>query len=123
MKKKDLTIEAVLRCHRRIVAHLVAESLGYFTPRGAANAILHYLRRKPFACEWYSWIGFKKFGRWPDDEELIEIGASVLNRAIRNRAYHRGYMASYARARALVEAELKAAEEGRGPVCVLASWF
>jgi len=116
-ERNDVTIEAILERYPRIVAHLIAESLGYFTPRGAANAILHYLRKQPFPCEWYSWIGYQAYGRWPDDKELIEIGAKILAGAIRYRRTHKGYMKSYKLARALIEAEKK----GKGPV--FASWF
>jgi len=113
----EWTIERVLDRYPRIVAHLICESLGYFTPRGAANAIAHYKNRRAFRCEWYDWIGRQKYGRWPTEKELIEIGADILRRAIKTRHYHTGYMNSYARAKAEVEAEL----EGHGPI--FASWF
>ena len=36
-----------------LVAHLIAESLGYFTPEAAANAIAYYTKGEAFFCEWY----------------------------------------------------------------------
>jgi hypothetical protein len=36
----ELNTEDAIRRWPRIVAHLIAESLGYFTPEGAANALL-----------------------------------------------------------------------------------
>jgi hypothetical protein len=116
MEAKALTIEQILERYPRITAHLIAESLGYFTPRGAANAILHYLRKQPFPCEWYSLIGYQTYGRWPNNEELIQIGENVLAAAIRERHRHCGFMQWYSAARALVEAE----KQGQGPI--LASW-
>jgi len=62
-------------------------------------------------------MGKQKYGHWPNDKELIEIGAKILTSAIRYRHTHRGYMKSYKLARALIEAERR----GKGPV--LASWF
>jgi hypothetical protein len=37
----ELNTEDTIRRWPRIVAHVIAESLGYFTPEGAANALLH----------------------------------------------------------------------------------
>lgn len=45
--------EEVLQRFPRLVAHLICESLGYFTPLSAANALLHYRENQPFWCEWY----------------------------------------------------------------------
>lgn len=44
---KVLTQDEVLRRWPRVVGHLIAESLGYFTPRAAANAIIMFKLGKP----------------------------------------------------------------------------
>jgi hypothetical protein len=106
----------VLRRWPRLVAHLICESLGYFTPRGAANAIIAYREGVPFACEWYCYLAEGRGDRFATDA-LLEVNRYVLTTAIRRRAQHRGYMADYDRAIALVRREL---ETGRGPI--FSSW-
>jgi len=102
----------VLKCYPRLVSHLICESLGYFTPEGAAGAILAVVQGHPCACEWYlhmAGVG----GR-----SLEEVGQDTLSRAIRSRHEHRGFMAEYRRARALVDRLVKT---GESPL--FASWF
>lgn len=48
------TPEEVMKKYPRIVAHLIAESLGYFTPRTAAIAIIKAKNNEPYFCEWYA---------------------------------------------------------------------
>ena len=89
----------IIERYPRLTAHLICESLGYFTPRAAANAILQHMRGEPFYCEWYiSAAGWSS-------QAVTEFGARTLERAFRSRKHHRGYMASYPMARALVENE------------------
>ncbi|MCD6290016.1 MAG: hypothetical protein J7M34_05880 [Anaerolineae bacterium] len=102
----------MLRRYPRIIAHMIAESLGYFTPKAAANALLAHKMGEPFHCEMYVYMA-GSYG----DEEVRKAGEDFLKLAIRNRRWHNGYMSSYKHARRLVEADL----EGCGPV--LASWF
>lgn len=47
-----MTQEEVLRRYPRLVAHLICESLGYLTPKSAANWILADKSHNPFWCEW-----------------------------------------------------------------------
>lgn len=49
-----MTPEEAMRRWPRLCAHMICESLGYFTPRSAALALLHMKRRSPYFCEWYS---------------------------------------------------------------------
>jgi hypothetical protein len=106
------SIEETLDRWPRLTAHLICGSLGYFTPQAAANAILHYRRGEPFLCEWYTHMaGFNR-------EKLLDVGRKVLEHAFRSRHHHRGYMAHYPQARALVEHVRRG---GEGPL--FASWF
>lgn len=104
--------EEIVARYPRLVAHLICESLGYFTPRAAAHALLQFKRGRPFFCEWYTHMagGFQ-------NDRVLEVGRQVLERAIRGRHRHHGYMADYGQARRVVAAELA----GHGPV--FASWF
>lgn len=115
-RRKDpasLTTEEVLHRWPRLVSQLICESLGYFTPRAAANAILEYKRGHAFYCEWYVHMagGYNR-------EKVLEVGREVIKQAIRTRKYHRGYMADYPTARALVEQVRRG-----GPDPLFASWF
>jgi hypothetical protein len=108
--------EFILNRWPRIVSHLICESLGYFTPKSAVNAIIAYKTNTPFYCEWYCHMaGFRK-GELQDT--LLEINKDVIKDAISRRKNHRGYMADYNYARQLVE---KVRKGHPGPV--FASWF
>ena len=105
------SLDDIIGRYPALTAHMICESLGYFTPRAAANAILQHQRGEPHYCEWYidaaGWSG----------EELVKFGRKTVERAFRRRRGHRGYMAEYARARALVEQERK----GKTPI-MFSSW-
>ncbi len=107
----DTPLTEILARYPRLSAHLICESLGYFTPLGAANAIKHYALGQPFACEWYAHMA-----GW-DRPALIDTGRRVLEAAFRRRHRHRGFMAHYPLAMAIVNAALK----GHYPQG--ASWF
>lgn len=109
---RDVSKDAILRRCPRLVAHLICESLGYFSPEGAANAIAAASAGRPFACDWY--LHMADAGR----RSLIEIGRDTLRDAIRHRHAHRTFMAEYGRAIALVRT---AAATGDGPA--FASWM
>jgi hypothetical protein len=104
--------DEILKRYPRLVSHLICESLGYFTPEGAAGAILAVVQNRACACEWYlhmAGVG----GR-----SLEDVGRDTLRDAIRSRHHHRGFMAEYAHARALVH---RLVTTGDSPL--LASWF
>jgi hypothetical protein len=111
--------ETLLR-YPRVIAHLICESLGYFSPMSAANAVVMHKLGNPFACEWYSHMCHCRTKQYFNDEELVKIGKEVLGRAIRYRKNHAGYMAEYDLAISLVRREVnkKGATSG-----MLASWF
>lgn len=112
--------EEVLYRWPRVVAHLICESLGYFTPTAAARAILAAKKGEPFYCEWYNHIAsshgpFDDENQWRD--KMVEITRRVLSTSIENRRYHNGYMSDFSLAMDLIKKEL----EGRGPL--FSSWF
>jgi len=107
------TVEEVLQRYPRLTGHLISHSLGYFTPRSAANAILMHIEGRPFCCEWYCTIA----GGY-NDQKVIEAGRQSLDWAFRNRKYHTGFMAWYSEAKRLVDS----VKNGH-PDPMLASWF
>lgn len=94
-----------LRRYPRLCAHIIAESLGYATPLTAARILQDAAEGRENYCEWI-------FACYQADP------AKAVRAAIQRRAHHRGYMASYEQALALVRHQL---DTGEGPT--LASWF
>ena len=94
-----------LRRYPRLIAHMICQSLGYFTPTGAAVALADALNGHE---NWSEYI-FSCHGRDP---------THVVRRAIQGRRTHRGYMAHYPQALAIVAREILTGEQP-----LLASWF
>lgn len=115
----QMTQYDVLRRWPRLVAHMICESLGYFTPKAAANAILSYKLGQPFYCEWYFDTALKRGAKTEEEleREILKIGKEVIIQAFRNRHLHEGPMSDYKLALRIVEKSLK----GIDPL--LASWF
>jgi hypothetical protein len=106
-----------------LTAHLIAESLGYFTPESAANAIACYTRGEGFYCEWYYDRAERRLASGNTEcdglrDTVKEVGELALQSAIRRRSHHRGPMAEFQRALALVRHVRRG---GQGPM--FASWF
>lgn len=99
------TARDYLRRYPRICAHIIAESLGYAVPLLAASILKHAKENQPHYCEWI-------------DACYRGDPRPALERAIRGRHMHSGYMASYDLALKIVRREL---DEGESPL--LASWF
>ena len=123
MAKKSRTQAEVLRRLPCLVAHLIAESLGYFTPQSAANAIAYHTKGEAFFCEWYHDWASKRFGNGNTQcgdlrGTVGEVGGLALQNAVSRRSHHRGPMAEFKRALALV---LHVRQGGEGPI--FASWF
>ncbi len=116
--KEHLTRDDTIQHYPRLVGHMICESLGYFTPESAANALVFYIKGHPYFCEWYTHMAGMCRGEWPTDEKVLEVGKHVVRDAFRNRHHHYGYMAHYPQARALVD---HVRQGGQGPL--LASWF
>ncbi len=95
----------IMKRYPRVVAHIIAESLGYATPTNASRILNDAKHRRENWCEWI----YSCYGRDP----LPAVRASI-----RNRHHHRGYMAEYKLAKALVDRAVQAGDEP-----LLASWF
>jgi len=122
-KRKVRNRNDVLKHLPCLTAQLIAESLGYFTPDGAANAIAYFTKGEAFYCEWYYDWASKRFAsgstKCPDLRSTVkEVGELALRNAVQRRRHHRGPMAEFKRALALV---LHVRQGGQGPL--FASWF
>jgi hypothetical protein len=107
----------------RLTAHMICESLGYFTPRAAGQAIAHYKAKKPYFCEWYTFMADRRVGNgdgsnFYNEEAVLETGHNVISQTFRLRHRHKGYMADINRAKELVRLCL---EKDWEPT--FASWF
>jgi len=106
MKRKNLvTAHDYLARYPRICAHIIADSLGYAVPLVVARILRDARENKQNFCEWI-------------DACYNQDPRPAVQRAIRNRHTHTGYMASYELALRIVRYEL---ETGESPL--LASWF
>jgi hypothetical protein len=95
----------VMKKYPCITAHIIAESLGYATPSCAAGILSDAREGKENCCEWI----YSCYGRDP---------MKAVQDSIRNRHHHKGYMAEYKLALALV---MRAIEKNDEPI--FASWF
>jgi hypothetical protein len=99
------SVQDYLRICPRICCHIIRESLGYACPTLAARILKDANEGRENCSEWV-WSCY-------DRDPKIRV-----QRAIKNRHTHHGYMAEYKLARALVERAIKAGEEP-----LLGSWF
>jgi len=100
-----MTRTGILRRYPRVVAHVIAESLGYATPSLAARIVADAHQGRPNYCEWIACC----YGGDP---------RGAVRDAIARRHRHHGYMASYPQALELVRHTI---ETGGEPL--FASWF
>ena len=97
--------EYYLARYPRICSHIIAESLGYATPRTAAMILKDAREGKPNYCEWI----YSCYNADP---------RKAVRSAIRNRQHHTGYMAEYRLALNIVR---RAIDDDQHPD--FASWF
>ena len=102
---KPDTTEQFMQRYPAVTAHIIAESLGYATPMRAARIGLDGLHGRENYCEY---IAACYGGN----------ARACLERSIRSRHYHKGYMAEYKLARKLVDHYLETGDEP-----MFASWF
>lgn len=104
-KAEELSTREIMKRYPLITAHIIAESLGYATPSCAAKILKDAREGRENYCEWiyccYNKDPFK-----------------AVQNTIRNRHHHKGFMAEYKYAKALVD---HAIETGKEPL--FASWF
>lgn len=105
LARRPEVTEDYLRKYPRICAHIIAESLGYAVPLVAARVLKDATEGNENWCEWI-------YSCYQRDPRL------AVERAIRNRHTHAGYMASYRQALQLVRRQL---DTGESPL--FASWF
>lgn len=102
---KNMSTEGIMARYPALVAHIIAESLGYACPSTAAVILRDAIQKKENWCEW-----------------IVSCYAcdprAMLRKCIKSRHYHTGYMAEYRRALALV---LRAICDGKEPE--FAAWF
>lgn len=103
--RKEMTPEDIIVRWPALTAHLICESLGYATPTTAANIILDMVQYKENWCEWI----YSCYGRQP---------GKAVRAAIRKRSGHKGYMAEFKQALALVFRSMLTGDEP-----TFASWF
>ena len=119
-EQQPITRDQVLQKYPRLISHMICESLGYFSPLCAANALAHHISGKPFFCEWYSHIcSCRSKGNF-DHAEVLKVGADVVQSAVEQRNRHKGFMSDYQQALTLVMAERQQRGCTEG---MLASWF
>ena len=104
-RPKPESSEEVMRRWPCLTAHLICESLGYATPSRAADIVLDATHGRENWCEWI----YSCYSRNP---------MKAVQNAIRTRQYHKGYMAEFKQAYALVKHAINTGEEP-----VFASWF
>ncbi len=97
--------QETMKRYPRLVAHIIAESLGYATPTTAARILSDAKHRRENWCEWI----YSCYGRDP---------LPAVQSSIRNRHHHSGYMAEYKLAKVLVDRAIQAGDEP-----LFASWF
>jgi len=86
---KELSVEDTMKRYPRITAHIIAESLGYATPSCAARILKDAREGQKNYCEWI-------YSCYEGDP------LPAVKNAIKNRHYHKGFMAEYKLALALV---------------------
>ena len=119
-EQQKMSRDLALQRYPRLVAHMICESLGYFSPLVAANALAHHINGTSFPCEWYSSMCECRGRGFFHDQTLVEIGRGVVARSFEHRHHHKGPMAEYQQALALVTAERESSGATSG---MLASWF
>ena len=104
-KVRELSTREIMKRYPRITAHIVAESLGYATPSCAARILKDTREGRKNYCEWI----YSCYTKDP---------VRAVQDSIKRRHYHKGFMADYKLAYALVR---KAIETGEEPL--FGSWF
>lgn len=105
-----------LKKYRHLVASLIYESIGYFTPKMALDAIHAHKTRTPYACEWYWHIAQQRLYGAPTrsdsdfDNALIQVNRDIIKSAVRRRKFRFSCLN-------IVDANIKGYES------IGASWF
>ena len=100
-----MTPNEAMKRYPHIVAHIICHSLGYATPRCAAQILADHINGRPNFCEWIACC-------------YHGVPKGAVEGAIRGRHSHKGFMARFSHALALVR---QAIEQNREPI--FASWM
>ncbi len=105
-----------LKRHRHLIAAMIEESLGYFTPLMAANALRAHREGRPCFCEWYIDMAEKRH-RWNGEEKSGDAAYLSINRDVIRRSFLRRHKSGYQRTLPIVDRNIAGNES------VGASWF
>jgi hypothetical protein len=89
----------ILARYPRLIACMIEESLGYFTPHAAAEAIRAHKTNGYWGCEWYTHIdSCRNPGKTWDDgynDRIKQINHDVISDAFSRRKYYRSEQARH----------------------------
>jgi len=116
------TAQEQMRRTPRLVAHLISQSGGYFTPTSAALALSSHRAGLPFSCEMYTTYAGDSSGPSYDTDRLLAVNADEILAAFKNRRHHHGYMRQpiHGTTAGIVQASIDS--DGQNEP-VFASWF
>ena len=85
----------LMRKYRHIIAALIDESIGYFTPLAALRAIQAHKQKESFGCEWYCHCASQFFKNHNKtnvsneeyDQRLLEINHDAIKYSFKNRRH------------------------------------
>lgn len=110
-----------MRKYRHVVACMIEESLGYFTPLGALRQIQAFREGYAPSCEWYSWMDREPYPENMTQQQAVAEHKQHMRNihvdVVRSSYKHRHMNNNHADGLAVVDANLK------GHVSLLASWF
>ena len=72
-----------MKKYRHLIAALISQSIGYFTPLMAYSAIKNHQKNKPYFCEWYMHIAGLRGAK--NDADYLVINHDIIKSAIKNR--------------------------------------
>ena len=103
----------MLKKYRHLVAAMIAESWGYFTPSSALRAVLDHKEQTGNFCEWYYDIAIKRGDT--SNDAFIQINRDIIKSA---SCFQNRHSYDYKRALVIVDSNLNGTRND-----VFASWF
>ena len=114
--------KATMKKYRHLIACMIDCSIGYFTPLAALRAIEEHKQNKPYFCEWYMDIAWKRLrregkarfdSRKEEEETYKDINKSIMHDSLR----YRKHKECHKRCLAIVDCNIS------GVQSIGASWF
>ena len=89
------TDKKLLKKYRHIIAALINESIGYFTPLAALRAIQAHKSKSTFGCEWYCHCASQfflnhnktKVSNEEYDQKLLEVNHDAISYSFKKRRH------------------------------------